>query len=50
MFGTFDITKVFNIANTHNVLSSDIKDFNGDIPYLCASADNNSVSSTLSMI
>jgi len=45
MFGDFDITKVFDISNTHNILSSEINDFNGNIPYLCASADNNSVSS-----
>lgn len=36
---------VFNVKNTKNILSNDIKPNSGNTPYLCASADNNSVSS-----
>lgn len=44
-FDKFDITKIFNIKNTKNILSRDIKENSGNIPYLCASSENNSVSS-----
>lgn len=41
----FDITKVFIVKNTANILSSDIVENSGTTPYLCASAENNGVSS-----
>ena len=39
------ITDIFNVKNTRNILSSKISANSGNTPYLCASADNNSVSS-----
>lgn len=42
---TFNITDIFNIRNTRNILSEDIIPNSGSIPYLCASSENNSVSS-----
>lgn len=42
-FKKFDLIKVFDVNNTHNILSSDITAKSGKIPYLCASANNNSV-------
>ncbi|MCI5698636.1 MAG: restriction endonuclease subunit S [Clostridiales bacterium] len=36
---------IFNVKNTKNILSNEITPNSGNIPYLCASADNNSVSS-----
>ena len=44
----FNITEVFNIKNTKNILSKQITPGSGEVPYLCASADNNSVSSYIS--
>lgn len=44
-FNNYDITKVFNVKNTKNILSRDIVENSGTIPYLCASAENNAVSS-----
>ena len=44
-FDEFDITDIFTIKNTSNILSCDIVENSGDTPYLCASAENNSVSS-----
>lgn len=41
----FDVTKIFEVKNTHNILSTEIKNYNGSIPYLCASSENNSVNS-----
>ena len=41
----FDVTKIFEVKNTHSILSTEIKNYNGTTPYLCASADNNSVNS-----
>lgn len=38
-------TEVFDVKNTKNILSSEIEPNSGRIPYLCASADNNSISS-----
>lgn len=40
-----DITKVFKINNTKNILSRDIVENSGETPYLCASSENNAVSS-----
>lgn len=36
---------IFNVKNTKNILSSEIIPNSGNTPYLCAGADNNSVSS-----
>ena len=44
----FKVTDVFNIKNTHNILSNEIVKGSGQIPYLCASAENNSVNSYIS--
>ncbi len=42
------VTEVFEIKNTKNILSCEIVPNSGATPYLCASADNNSVSSYIS--
>lgn len=44
-FDEFDILDVFTIKNTSNLLSSDIVENSGKTPYLCASSENNGVSS-----
>lgn len=44
----FDITKVFEVRNAGNILASEIVEGSGDIPYLCASRENNAVSSYIS--
>ena len=44
----FDITEIFTVKNTANILSSDIIENSGATPYLCASAENNGVSSYIS--
>ena len=44
-FESFYITEIFNIKNTSNLLSSDIVKDSGTTPYLCASSENNAVSS-----
>jgi len=44
-FKDFKVTDIFVIKNTRNILSSWIIENSGSIPYLCASALNNSVSS-----
>ena len=44
-FDDFDILDVFTVKNTSNLLSSDIVENSGKIPYLCASSENNGVSS-----
>ena len=44
-FAEFNITDVFNIKNTGNILSRNIVENSGDVPYLCASSENNAVSS-----
>lgn len=43
-FGDFDVTDIFEIKNSGNILSSDIVEGSGDTPYLCASTANNGVS------
>jgi hypothetical protein len=43
-FAEFDILDIFTVKNTSNILSSDIVKNSGGTPYLCASAENNSVS------
>lgn len=47
-FEEFDITSVFDIKNTSNILSEQIVKGSGKTPYLCASSENNSVSSYIS--
>lgn len=44
----YDVTEVFNVKNTHNILSNEIRPGSGTVPYLCASAENNGVSSYIS--
>ena len=44
-FKNFNITDIFEIKNTRNVLSQDIVPDSGKTPYLCASSENNGVSS-----
>ena len=44
----FKVTDIFSVKNTHNILSNEIVKDSGNIPYLCASAENNSVSSYIS--
>lgn len=39
------IVDVFEVKNTRNILSRNIIENSGDTPYLCASAENNAVSS-----
>ena len=45
VFDEFDITSVFNIRNTSNILAEQIVEGSGSTPYLCASSENNAVSS-----
>ena len=47
-FGKFSVPKLFEIKNTGNILSKDIVENSGEYPYLCASADNNAVSTYIS--
>lgn len=47
-WGEFRILEIFNVRNTRNILSTDIIAGSGTIPYLCASAENNGVSSYIS--
>ena len=44
----FNVIDIFIVKNTHNILSSEIVENSGGIPYLCASAENNGVSSYIS--
>ena len=44
-FDDFDVLDIFTVKNTSNILSSETVKSSGEIPYLCASAENNSVSS-----
>ncbi|WP_105281826.1 restriction endonuclease subunit S [Escherichia sp. MOD1-EC6158] len=47
-FSGFPVTELFSVCNTRNILSRDITENSGDIPYLCASRENNSVSTYIS--
>lgn len=47
-WGKFKITEIFNVTNTHCILANEITPGSGSTPYLCASADNNAVSSYIS--
>ncbi len=44
----FNLINVFDVKNTHNILSNEIKKDSGSVPYLCASSVNNGVSSYIS--
>ncbi|QKJ66528.1 restriction endonuclease subunit S [Deefgea piscis] len=48
LFEPFNVIDIFHVKNTSNVLSRDIVENSGKIPYLCASAENNAVSSYIS--
>ena len=41
----FNLIDVFNVKNTKNILSTQVELNSGNTPYLCASAENNGVSS-----
>lgn len=43
-FKEYNVTEIFHVKNTFNILSSDVVKNSGDIPYLCASSENNGVS------
>ncbi|OUD12011.1 restriction endonuclease subunit S [Thioflexithrix psekupsensis] len=47
-FEKFNVIDVFDVKNTRNILSKDIVENSGTTPYLCASAENNAVSSYIS--
>ena len=47
-FDMYDVVKVFDVANTSSILSRDVVKNSGNTPYLCASSENNSVSSYIS--
>lgn len=47
-FQEFNIIDVFDVENAGNILSRDIVKNSGSTPYLCASSENNSVSSYIS--
>jgi len=44
----FNVVDIFDVSNTRNILSRDITENSGTTPYLCASAENNAVSSYIS--
>lgn len=48
IFKEFNVLDIFNVKNTSNLLSRDIIENSGITPYLCASAENNAVSSYIS--
>lgn len=47
-FEEFNVVDIFDVKNTKNILSKDIVENSGETPYLCASAENNAVSSYIS--
>ena len=47
-FEEFNVIDIFDVKNTGNILSRDIIENSGETPYLCASAENNAVSSYIS--
>ena len=48
IFNFFNVIDVFDVTNTSNILARDIKQNSGNTPYLCASSENNGVSSYIS--
>lgn len=47
-FDKFNVIDIFDVKNTGNLLSRDIIENSGETPYLCASTENNAVSSYIS--
>ena len=47
-FDEYNVVDLFDIKNTGNILSRNITENSGTTPYLCASAENNAVSSYIS--
>lgn len=47
-WGEYNVVDIFNVKNTGNILSRDIIENSGKTPYLCASSENNGVSSYIS--
>jgi hypothetical protein len=47
-WGEYNIIDIFEVKNTGNILSRDITENSGNTPYLCASGENNAVSSYIS--
>lgn len=47
-FAEFNVVDIFDVKNTKNILSRDVIENSGETPYLCASAENNAVSSYIS--
>ncbi|WP_338139391.1 restriction endonuclease subunit S [Vibrio aestuarianus] len=47
-FSNFQVIDIFEVINSFNILSRDIVENSGDTPYLCASRENNSISSYIS--
>ncbi|WML33424.1 hypothetical protein RCG18_19015 [Clostridium sp. OS1-26] len=47
-FEKFNVVDLFNVKNSGNILSRDIVENSGETPYLCASSENNAVSSYIS--
>jgi len=47
-FSEFNVIDIFDVKNTGNILSRDIIKDSGKVPYLCASSENNAVSSYIS--
>ena len=47
-FSDVDVLSIFDIKNTSNILSEQVTENSGTTPYLCASAENNGVSSYVS--
>lgn len=48
MFEDHNIIDLFTVKNSGNILSREIKENSGQTPYLCASSENNAVSSYIS--
>ncbi len=47
-FKEFNVIDIFDVKNTKNILSRDIIENSGETPYLCASTENNAISSYIS--
>jgi hypothetical protein len=47
-FEEFKVIDIFDVKNTKNILSRDIIENSGKIPYLCASTENNAISTYIS--
>ena len=47
-FEEFNVVEIFEVKNTKNILARDIVPNSGNTPYLCASSENNAISSYIS--